>query len=129
MTNTVVISTSVGDLIDRITILKIKSHRIKNENQLKNVHTELNLLMDSYFKIKSLEIDPLENELMKINSELWDYEDQIRREVDDMDIAKTARAIIKTNDLRAAIKYQINILFNSSIVEEKSYSDTKSSSV
>jgi hypothetical protein len=127
MCNTVTIPTSVGDLIDRITILKLKSDRIKNPNQLEHVKTELNLLVHPYKKMKEslinyLEIDELENVLMDINAQLWDYEDQIRQQVDDADIAQTARAIINTNNLRSSIKYKINSLLNSYIIEEKSYS-------
>jgi hypothetical protein len=124
--NTVTIPTSVGDLIDRITILKLKSQRMKNENQLKHIRTELNLLLVSYHKLKesllnNLQMHQLENKLLGINSQLWDYEDQIRQQHLDADIAKTARAIIYTNDLRSSVKYEINSLLNSYIVEEKSY--------
>lgn len=127
MPNTVTISTSVGDLVDRITILKLKSDRIKNEKQLKHVRTELAFLIQPYKKMKeSLKnysaFDKLENQLMDINAKLWDYEDQIRQQVHDIEIAKTAKEIINTNDLRSSIKYEINSLLNSSIVEEKSYS-------
>jgi DNA-directed RNA polymerase beta subunit len=127
MLNAITISTSAGDLIDRITILKLKSDRIKNENQLKHIRIELNLLLSSYNKIIPFlknypEINKLENELMDINATLWDYEDQIRQQVNDADIAKVAKAIIQANDLRSSTKYEINLLLNSDIVEEKSYS-------
>jgi uncharacterized membrane-anchored protein YhcB (DUF1043 family) len=128
MSSILTIPISVGDLIDRITILKIKSHRIKNENQLEHVHAELGLLMLSHNKIKdffknySEMMDKLENELMDVNANLWDYENQIRQQVNDTDIAKTAKAITHANDLRASIKYKINVMLGSPIVEEKSYS-------
>lgn len=127
MPYTVTIPTSIGDLIDRITILKLKSDRIKNEAQLKHVRIELDLLLSRYNQTKKslknyFEIDTLENKLMEINAKLWDYEDQIRQQIHDIDVAETARAIIRTNNLRSSIKYHINALLNSYIVEEKSYS-------
>lgn len=125
--NAITIPTSAGDLIDRITILKLKSDRIKNENQLKHIRMELCLLISNYNKIIPFltnypQINKLENALIDINAKLWDLEDQIRQQVHDTDIAETAKAIINTNDLRASIKYEINSLLNSQIVEEKSYS-------
>ena len=126
MLNLVTISTSIGDLIDRITILKLKSKRIKNEMQLKNISFELNLLTSTYNSIKKSlknfsDIEKLESELMVINATLWDCEDQIRLKTEDVDIVKIAKIIIHANDQRASIKYQINVLLNSHIIEEKSY--------
>lgn len=124
--NMVTIPTSIGDLIDRITILTLKSKRIKNATQLNNINTELNLLVTSYNDIKQYisnqsEINKLHDKLMDINTQLWDYEDLIRQQLLDVEIAKTAKAIITTNDQRSIIKYAINSLLNSYIIEEKSY--------
>ncbi|SEC65322.1 Tetratricopeptide (TPR) repeat [Rhizobiales bacterium GAS188] len=118
---------AIGELIDKITILEIKSAHIGEAVKLKNVHHELDLLRslcaDGAFSGPRLEA--LARELKLVNQALWNIEDAIRiceqrGEFGDEFIA-LARSVYKTNDRRAALKRDINLLFNSAIVEEKSY--------
>lgn len=120
---------SFGELIDKITILEIKSERIADENKLKNVRHELALL-NSVWKQHSdgkTDILPLWQALREINGKLWNIEDDIRdceRNADfgDQFIA-LARAVYFSNDERSRVKRKINLALGSLVVEEKSYAD------
>ena len=120
---------SPGELIDKITILKLKKLFIKNKVQLKNVNTEFNLLKPllTKYKLDTPEINNLFEELYKINNTLWEIEDKIRekeRETDfGIDFVELARSVYFTNDKRSSVKKRINILSGSKIIEEKSYED------
>lgn len=120
---------SPGELIDKITILKLKKIFIKNKVQLKNVNTEFNLLKPllTKYKLDTPEINNLFEELYKINNTLWEIEDKIRekeRETDfGIDFVELARSVYFTNDKRSSVKKRINILSGSKIIEEKSYED------
>ena len=122
---------SLGELIDKITILEIKAVNIGDETKLKNVTHELNILNA---KVKQLlddagqaKLAPLKQALKDINQELWIIEDDIR----DCEFAKDfsdkfiqlARAVYVTNDKRAKVKKDINLAFGSELIEEKSYKD------
>ena len=117
---------SIGELIDKITILEIKKKYMIGE-KLKNVNNELKSLKIILDKEK-LEIDQnLYLNLKTINSSLWDVEDKIRmkeslKEFDD-DFIELARSVYKINDQRSLIKRKINMKYNSGIVEEKSYKE------
>ena len=122
---------SLGELIDKITILEIKAVHIGDAAKLKNVTHELNILND---KVDSLldaagkaKLEPLKASLKAINSELWVIEDDIRdceRAKDFSDkFIQLARAVYFTNDKRAAVKKDINLAFGSELIEEKSYKD------
>ena len=117
---------SIGELIDKITILEIKKKYMIGE-KLKNVNNELKSLKIILDKEK-LEIDQnLYLNLKLINSSLWDVEDKIRmkeslKEFDD-DFIELARSVYKINDQRSLIKRNINMKYNSVIVEEKSYKE------
>jgi hypothetical protein len=120
---------SYGELIDKITILTIKSQRISSEEKLKNIRTELASLQDTcnHFIGNHPDIGELQSLLQKINEDLWDIEDAIRikerkQEFDDEFIA-IARSVYITNDQRCAIKKQIDILLGSHLTEEKSYEE------
>lgn len=118
-----------GELIDKITILRIKSERIADEAKLKNVRTELDILNETLAKDvpASDELTRLDGELQKVNEALWEIEDDIReceRKGDfGEDFIRLARAVYVTNDKRAALKKEINLLLGSAIVEEKSYAE------
>jgi len=122
---------SPGELIDKLTILEIKSERIKDDKKLANVRLELKLLSDTWNQsdFANIDISAEWKELKRINSALWDIEDHIR----DEERAKRfgdkfielARAVYVTNDDRAAVKRKINDKLGSKIVEEKSYADYK----
>lgn len=127
--NTVTAAISYGELIDKITILTIKSERITHEEKLKNVRTELSSLQKTYGECvgNRLDVPQLQTLLKKVNEALWDIEDAIRvkernKEFDDEFIA-IARSVYITNDKRCMIKKQIDALLGSYITEEKSYEE------
>lgn len=122
---------SLGELIDKITILEIKAVNIGDESKLKNVKHELNILNDKVNELLDADgqakLAPLKQALKDINQELWVIEDDIR----DCEYAKDfsdkfiqlARAVYVTNDKRAKVKKDINLAFGSELIEEKSYKD------
>ena len=118
------IPVSIGELVDKITILKIKLKFLKGQRKV-NVKKEYDLLND-VLKSSSLIIeDDLMSDLQGINQKLWDVEDEIRIKELNNDFKKDfiilARSIYKLNDKRSEIKKKINIKYNSIIVEEKIY--------
>ncbi|MES2823012.1 MAG: DUF6165 family protein [Pseudomonadota bacterium] len=120
---------SLGELIDKITILEIKAVSITDAVKLKNVTHELNILNEKINQLLDAagikKLTPLKQALKDINQELWVIEDDIR----DCEYAKDfsdkfiqlARAVYVTNDQRATVKKEINIAFGSELIEEKSY--------
>jgi hypothetical protein len=120
---------SCGELIDKITILKIKSERITDPEKLNNVHTELEALQktcDEYIG-KHDEVEQLQKSLQEINQALWDIEDAIRvkerkKEFDD-EFIQIARNVYITNDKRCVVKKEIDKVLGSRITEEKSYEE------
>ena len=119
---------SVGELVDKITILRIKSREIKNPDKLKNVGAELNKLQYVFSGLTKNGIPDIINEfvmLENINKELWDIEDQIRKkemlEEFDGECIELARSVYITNDKRSEVKKKINEMTGSELVEEKSY--------
>ena len=115
---------SLGELIDKITILEIKAKHMTGI-KLKNVEKEL-LLLQSILKDQNIEIDIwLINNLKEINNNLWNIEDSIRikesQQKFDEEFVQLARSVYKQNDKRASIKKEINQKYNSDIIEEKSY--------
>ena len=118
---------SVGEVIDKITILEIKQERIPDPAKLENIRRELTMLQEVVkAEIQpSNELDALHAKLKGINEELWQIEDDIRdkeraKSFDD-EFVRLARAVYVTNDQRAAAKRDINELLGSTLVEEKSY--------
>lgn len=122
------VEVSIGELIDKVTILQIKSERIKDRAKLINIHTELSLLNEVLEReVHSLgTITHLVDDLKKINEVIWDVEDSIRdlekKQVFDEAFIKLARKVYHSNDRRAALKRDINLAMQSRIIEEKSYS-------
>jgi hypothetical protein len=122
---------SPGELIDKITILEIKSQRMTDPAKLANVRTELAMLTDTWSAsaYAATDITADWNGLRDVNAQLWDIEDRIRdKERDalfDAEFIELARAVYVTNDERAAIKRRINTGLGSVLVEEKSYADYK----
>jgi hypothetical protein len=117
---------SWGELIDKITILEIKSGRLKNPAALANVDKELKLLtVQADAAMHSAEVPVLKKRLWQINEALWDIEDKIRakeaRQEFDAEFIELARSVYKRNDERAAVKRQISTALSSDLVEEKSY--------
>jgi len=120
---------SVGELIDKITILHIKSERIFDEKKLHNINTELvSLLTTQQANVpSSQELDELTQQLKETNEKLWVIEDDIRdkerEQCFDQVFIQLARNVYYTNDKRCRIKKEINILLGSHLVEEKGYSE------
>ena len=115
---------SVGELIDKITILEIKKDKLKNL-KLKNILKELSFLRAVLEKNSILIPDEKYFQLKSINLKLWDIEDKIRikeknKEFDD-EFIELARSVYLNNDRRSETKKELNIMFNSEIIEEKSY--------
>lgn len=113
---------SIGELIDKITILEIKSERISNLEALKNIQKELTAL-----RRVAPRVDPtLIDELKDVNVQIWDVEDELRQCEREKDFGEQfvgmARSVYMHNDERAAIKKRINNRYNSEFKEEKSYS-------
>ena len=120
---------SPGELLDKITILEIKSERMADEEKLANVRRELTLLNDTWSKRVRADktVLRIHSELKHVNETLWEIEDDIRdkerlRQFDDRFI-ELARSVYFTNDKRAAAKKELNLYLGSDIVEEKSYQD------
>ncbi|MEO1250329.1 MAG: DUF6165 family protein [Pseudomonadota bacterium] len=118
-----------GELLDKLTILRIKADRIEDESKLANVRHELGVLeaCRADHVPANADIERLTSELRGVNEALWDIEDDIRNceaagDFGDRFVA-LARSVYKTNDKRAALKKAINEALNASIVEEKSYAD------
>jgi len=123
------VSVSVGEAMDKLTILEIKSERIDDAQKLENIHKEIATLKPvcSTTNLTSQEVQKLVAELKSVNEELWNIEDQIRdkeaaKQFDD-EFIKLARSVYYTNDRRADLKKQINLATGSELVEEKSYQD------
>jgi len=120
---------SPGELLDKITILEIKSERIDDPDKVANVRHELSLLNSTWREAVPADdtVQQLHGELRRINEALWEIEDDIRdkeraKEFDERFI-ELARAVYVTNDQRAAAKKALNLHLGSQIVEEKSYQD------
>jgi hypothetical protein len=121
---------SWGELVDKITILQIKSDRMRDEQKLANVRKELRLLTEKLGERASItEIRRLTGELHAVNARLWDIEDDIRQCEDSGDFGETfielARSVYIRNDERAALKRAVNAALGSGLVEEKSYKQYK----
>lgn len=120
---------SIGEAIDKLTILQIKSERISAKEKLDNINKELRILKADLDKIDGLwgQIDGLIADLKAVNEELWVIEDDIRvkefKKEFDEEFIRLARAVYVTNDRRADVKKQINLKLGSELVEEKSYED------
>jgi hypothetical protein len=127
MSSDIHVPISPGELIDKITILEIKSVRITDPAKVTNVRHELALLQETWraSPYSTADIDVQWASLRRINEKLWDVEDQLRDKerarTFDQEFIDLARAVYFTNDERAAVKREINTKLGSKIVEEKSY--------
>ena len=128
MNTTPSIPVSWGELIDKITILEIKSERLISKPALENVRRELLRLTGIAGEGENREpkLVPLRAELKRVNETLWQIEDDIRAKeaakVFDQEFIALARAVYRNNDERGRLKREINALLKSDIVEEKQYS-------
>ena len=122
---------SIGELVDKVTILSIKSKKIKDKARLRNIRNEYDLIKDAMeglgIKVSSGEF----KKLKEINLKLWDIEDNIRikeaKKEFDNDFIQLARSVYFNNDDRAAVKREINLKYGSELIEEKEYVDYKKS--
>jgi hypothetical protein len=121
---------SPGELIDKITILEIKSARMTDAAKLHNVRTELTLLNETWQASefsRQADIGQEWTRLREVNGQLWEIEDEIRDKERagefDARFIELARAVYVTNDERAAAKRRINAKLGSALVEEKSYKE------
>jgi len=120
---------SYGELIDKITILEIKSQRIADPAKLANVRNELDLLNATWAAHPASKSDIRDERarLLAVNEALWEIEDEIRlkekAQAFDAGFIELARSVYFRNDERAAVKREINVKLGSQLVEEKSYQD------
>ena len=119
------IEVSIGEIVDKLSILKIKTNNITDELKLNNVKKEYDYLFDIVFKDLKISEDDF-HKLILINEKLWDIEDELRekerQKIFNDDFIQLARSVYFTNDKRSEIKKEINLKYGSLFVEEKSYS-------
>ncbi len=130
--NEIKVPISPGELLDKITILRIKSARMVDPVKLANVRLELRNLEATWNEsaYARIDIEADVDALLRVNERLWviedDIRDQERAQTFDAEFIRLARAVYFENDERAAIKRRINTTLGSSIIEEKSYREYKS---
>jgi hypothetical protein len=123
----ILVPTSPGELLDKITILRIKCVRITEPAKLANVRRELSRLEQSWTEAvpAATDLRAEEQALAQVNAALWDIEDRIRDHESgqrfDAGFIELARSVYLRNDERAAIKRRINLKLASELIEEKSY--------
>ena len=120
------IEVSNGEILDKISILEIKKARINSPEKLMNIEKELDALLPLYeVLVTSDEVEKKYQELKSINEQLWKIEDEIREWEDRYHFGdkfvELARLVYITNDRRAKVKLDLNILTRSELIEEKSY--------
>ncbi len=123
------VEVSVGELLDKITILEIKSERITDAAKVANVNKELGILRETWAasELSATDVSEPMLRLKAVNEELWEIEDGIRikeaaGQFDEKFIA-LARSVYFRNDVRAEVKRELNLLLGSTLVEEKFYVD------
>jgi hypothetical protein len=123
----ILVPLSPGELLDKITILRIKLARMQDAAKLANVKLELSLLEATWKDSGAAghDIAADERALLKVNEQLWDIEDRIRdkeaKQTFDREFIELARAVYIANDERAVIKKRVNVQLGSRLIEEKSY--------
>ena len=123
---------SPGELLDKITILRIKSARMRDAGKLAHVRAELDALERIWNASPCAAVDVASDvsALLAVNERLWTIEDDIRdkerAQTFDDDFVRLARAVYIENDERAAIKRRLNVKLGSSFIEEKSYAEYRS---
>tara|TARA_B100001758_G_C18287750_1_gene545232 strand:- start:460 stop:849 length:390 start_codon:yes stop_codon:yes gene_type:complete len=127
---TINIPISYGEAIDKLTILDIKKTKITNQDKLKKITNEFNLLVEALSELKKDNIEEFNNfysKLKEVNMNLWEIEDQIRicekNKKFDNKFLELARSVYKLNDKRFDLKNKINLLFNSALAEQKHYEE------
>jgi hypothetical protein len=120
---------SIGEYIDKLSILLIKKEKINDNNKLENIKKEIDFLLSKSNKFKSSDLNFWIDKIKTVNLILWEIEDQIRMKEKnkefDQGFIDLARKVYYTNDERFLIKNEINNFFQSEIFEQKSYEDYK----
>lgn len=130
----VLIPVPPAELVDKVTILEIKSERITDPQKLQNVRLELDTLRQAWkaSPLAKTDVSAQLRELKAINEQLWEIEDRIRIKEStgtfDGEFVELARSVYLTNDERARVKRQINELLGSKLIEEKSYASHRRTS-
>ncbi len=123
------IEVSIGEVVDKVTILEIKTEKFKDPKKLKNVKKEYDILKKAMEKEGITTASDEFKRLKAVNLKLWNIEDNIRIEESKQQFGETfiklARSVYFENDERAAIKKKINLKYGSDLVEEKEYVDYK----
>jgi len=126
----ITVPVSVGELIDKLSILQVKKNNIKDSKKLIEVSKEfdaLNKISEEFFQNRN--IDEIYQSLIEVNSKLWDVEDKLRifekNQKFDKEFIELARLVYYTNDERFSLKNKINQMTNSELKEQKSYEDYK----
>jgi hypothetical protein len=122
----VTVPVSVGEIIDKLSILQVKKTKISDEKKLEFVNKEFEILYNlSSVYLDNLEIEPLYHQLVEINSSLWDVEDKLRvlekKNIFEGEFISLARKVYFTNDERFRLKNEINSITSSEIREVKDY--------
>ncbi len=119
------IEVSIGEVVDKLTILSLKVLYMEDRQKLVNVNKERQYLFNKLEETPEILHDKLYDELLGINRDLWVVEDQLRdlerKQQFDEEFIKLARSVYFLNDKRAAIKREINVKYGSDFIEEKSY--------
>ena len=117
----------LGDIIDKISILRLKSELISSPNKLVNIHRELEVLLAAWAATEYPSIEDLSEwaSLLEVNGKLWNVEDDLRllesKQDFGVEFVRLARSVYFLNDQRATLKKSINLTLDSDLVEEKSY--------
>lgn len=121
----IVCPVSLGEIIDKITVLRIKQNFINDSKKLNNISNELNCLSELISNITNKELDELTQELQSINQKIWNDIDAIKqmekKQCFDVRFIELSRNIYKNNDARFLIKNRINETFGSDIKEQKNF--------
>jgi hypothetical protein len=129
--NEIKVPISPGELLDKITILRIKARRMSDPGKLANVRIELEALEETWQASAwaAVDVGADVSALLAVNERLWTIEDDIRdkerAKAFDADFVRLARAVYIENDERAAIKRRLNVKLGSTLIEEKSYAEYK----
>jgi hypothetical protein len=119
------VEVSIGEVLDKISILAIKLNKIEDKDKLKNIQKEFEKLTSQV--TSGMYMDRVYLELCKVNQKLWNVEDKLRDHERlnnfNEDFINLARSVYKLNDKRAEIKKEINIKYGSELIEEKSYQE------
>ena len=121
------IEVSIGEIVDKLSILQIKMENIKDESKMENIRKEYLYLHEIVFSELNISHEEDYNRILEVNRKLWSIEDDIRDKERDSDFGEVfielARSVYFTNDERSRIKKEINTKYGSDFVEEKSYQE------